>query len=383
MVYALSWPRRIWLASWLLALPFLHACGPAAPIPYQWSLPQGFPPVPVPADNPMTAAKVALGRHLFYDDRLSTDGSLSCGSCHEQQRAFADGKATPKGFQDAAIPRNSMGLANVGYYVTYTWGNPVLTSLEQQLLVPLFSDAPPELNISHNTQEVLQRLADAPRYQALFAQAYPDVPAEKRVTSHHIIQALACFLRTMVSGDAPFDRFQRGDKDALSPLARQGWALFQSTRFGCRRCHDGPFFSTATAAKGLSFKGSFFHNTGLYNVGGAGDYPFPNTGLFEFTQKPQDMGKFRIPSLRNVGVTAPYMHDGSVATLKGVLDHYAAGGRTVKDGPNAGDGSQNPHKSQEIKARPMTPAEADALIAFLHSLTDRRFLENPAFSNPF
>jgi cytochrome c peroxidase len=349
---------------------------------YDWRLPKGFPTPVVPADNPMSDAKVELGRHLFYDQRLSGNQTQSCASCHRQALAFSDGGSVPVGSTGVPHPRNSMALANVAYAATLTWGNPLLFTLESQALVPMFGTEPVELGLSGREGELLERLRAAPRYPELFAAAYPN-DAEP-VTLANVTRALASFQRSLLSGNSPFDRFTyHGETDALSASAKRGRVLFNSEKLECFHCHVGFNLQDSVNFVGKPFLETPFHNTALYNVDGQGAYPAPNTGIFELTGRPADMGRFRVPTLRNVAVTAPYMHDGSIETLDGVLDHYAAGGRTLASGPNAGNGSASPLKSPFMVGFTLTPEERADVLAFLESLTDRDFLENPRFSDPW
>lgn len=345
-------------------------------------LPPGFPAPHIPVDNPLTAAKVELGRHLFYDPRLSGNGTQSCASCHQQALAFSDGHATTAGSTGQALPRNSPGLANVAYNATLTWANPALTTLEAQIPVPLFGETPVELGVQGREAEVLARFANDARYQSLFDAAYPGEPAPVRM--HSVVAALASFVRTLISGRSPFDRFAYdGDSNALSPAARRGLELFFSERLECHHCHGGFNFSHASVHANSPTDASLFHNTGLYNLDGQGAYPLNNTGLFEHTGRPEDMGRFRAPSLRNVALTAPYMHDGSIATLEAVVRHYEAGGRHIPSGPLSGDGRLNPHKSGFVVGFSLTDNERTDLVAFLQSLTDEAFIQNPRFADPF
>jgi cytochrome c peroxidase len=199
----------------------------------------------------------------------------------------------------------------------------------------------------------------------------------------NLTRALAAFQRTLISGNSPVDRFRRGERDALSASAQLGQALFFSERLECFHCHGGLMFTGTFDHDGKSAAEFEFHNTGLYNVDGQGAYPTTNPGLYEFTRREEDMGRFKAPSLRNVEVTAPYMHDGSIATLGEVIDHYAAGGRTITSGPHAGVGSDNPHKSGFVRGFSLTPAERRGLLDFLLALTDDDFLTDPRFSNPW
>ena len=352
-----------------------------APSAYAWKLPSGFPVPVVPADNPMSEAKVELGRHLFYDRRLSRNQTQSCAMCHKQSKAFTDGRATGLGSTSESHTRGSMSLANIAYATTLTWANPLLRTLEDQAAVPLFGTQPIELGLQGEEAELLRRLAADARYVELFRAAHPDQSAP--ISVPNVLRGLASFQRVLISGDSPYDRYLRGDVAAIAPEARRGEALFNSERLECFHCHVGFNLQDSVNYIGKAFPEVTFHNTGLYNVDGAGGYPAPNRGLFEFTQRAADMGRFRVPTLRNIAVTAPYMHDGSIATLSEVLDHYAAGGRTIAAGPRAGVGSANPHKSTFITGFQLTEQERADVIAFLESLTDDGFLTDPRFANPW
>ncbi|HEX6276907.1 MAG TPA: MbnH family di-heme enzyme [Polyangiaceae bacterium] len=355
--------------------------GAPAPL-YDWKLPKGFPTPVVPAENPMSEAKVELGRHLFYDQRLSGNQTQACASCHRQELAFSDAGRVPLGSTGIAHPRNSMGLANVAYAATLTWGNPLLFTLESQALVPMFGTEPVELGLNGREAELLERLRAAPRYPELFAAAYPN--DDEPFTLANVTRALASFQRSLLSGNSPFDRATyHGETDALSDSAKRGRVLFNSEKLECFHCHVGFNLQDSVNFVGKAFLETPFHNTALYNVDGQGAYPAPNTGIFELTGRPADMGRFRVPTLRNVAVTAPYMHDGSIDTLDAVLDHYAAGGRTVPSGPNAGNGSASPLKSPFMVGFTLTAEERADVLAFLESLTDQDFLKNPRFSDPW
>ncbi|MCA9252415.1 MAG: di-heme enzyme [Phycisphaerales bacterium] len=348
---------------------------------YKWDLPPGYPVPLVPDDNPMTKEKVELGRHLFYDVRLSGNETQSCSTCHIQEFGFADGVVNPVGSTGDIVPRNSPGLANVAYYTSYTWSSKLLRKLEQQTVIPMFGESPVELGITGRDEEVLNRFSDDPAYQKMFSDAFPD--DENQISFDNIIKALSCFLRTMIAGNSPWDRATyQGDSSALSASARRGSELFFSERLECLHCHGGFNFTQATQFEGTAFQEFAFHNTGLYNIDGEGAYPASDTGLIRFTGNPDDMGKFRAPSLHNIMVTAPYFHDGSVATIDDVLDIYAAGGRNIEDGPNAGDGRENPFKSGFLRGFNLTTQEREDLRAFFEALTDESFLADPRFSNP-
>jgi cytochrome c peroxidase len=376
------------LVSGLVSLA-LVACPPPAddgdpddvvdfPIP----LPPGFPAPRVPADNPLTVEKIELGRHLFFDVRLSGNGTQSCASCHEPARAFTDAKATPVGSTGDAIPRNSMMLANVAWFSTYTWANPLLGTLEQQALVPMFADHPVELGMSTNLDEILARLQADARYPGLFAAAFPDV--DDPIDDAHIVQALASFQRALISGNSPYDRYvYGGESDALTDEQKLGLQVFNSEVAECYHCHGGVLFTNAFVAADSSVTEPAFENNALYNIDGNGGYPEPNTGLFAFSGKQRDMGRFRVPTLRNLKFSAPYFHDGSAGTLDDVLDHYMAGGRTLT-GEHAGVGNDSPVKNPLVRPFELTLEERAALLAFLRDgLADESFTTNPAFQSPF
>jgi cytochrome c peroxidase len=349
---------------------------------YRWQLPAGFPAPYVPEDNPMSEAKVELGRRLFYDERLSINGTQSCGSCHAQERAFTDGKPAPQGATGHQLAHNAMPLANVAYLYPYTWANPLLQTLEEQALVPMFAEFPIELGLTNVIDDVLSELEGDAVYAELFPRAFPGDEAPLR--SDRVVAAIASFERTLISGSSAYDRYAYGaEPDALSPEAKLGLELFNSERFECYHCHTGLNFTTAFRAEGAPLPAPDYQNDGLYNVDGFGSYPAESPGLVAITGDPRHQGRFRVPPLRNVEVTAPYMHDGSIATLEEVLDHYAAGGRVITEGPNAGDGRQSPAKSPFVLGFSFEPGEKQALLAFLLSLTDEQFLTDPRFSNPW
>ena len=351
------------------------------PVSWEWNLPVGFPVPKVPTDNPMTASKVELGRHLFYDTRLSGNGTFSCASCHEQRRAFTDARAHAIGSTGQVHPRSSMSLANVAYSPALTWSNPLMKSLEQQAIVPMFGEDPVEMGLSGQERALIARLAAVPRYQTMFAAAFPG--GGEVVSLDRIVKAISAFERTLISGRSPYDAFKAGKQTAISAAAKRGEALFFAEKTECFHCHGGFNFTGTADYEGKGFPEVEFHNTALYNVDGKGAYPAPNTGVHAITDDPEDMGRFKAPSLRNVAVTAPYMHDGSIATLEGVLAHYNEGGRTIARGPNAGVGATNPHRSEFMKRIGFTPRETQDMLAFLRSLTDSTFLTDPRFSNPW
>lgn len=368
------------IALWLGGLAMIGAQSSAPPA-YTWRLPLHFPRPRVPANNPMSDAKVELGRYLFYDTRLSENGTQSCATCHEQERAFTDGRPRAVGSTGEVHPRGSMSLVNVGYAAALTWGNPAVTQLEVQALVPMFGDHPVELGLVMPGTALLGRLRADTRYQQLFARAFAD---SEPFSVEHVTQALASFERTIISGQSPYDRY-RNDRDdsAISASARRGETVFFSQPQSCFRCHGGFTMSGAVATEGRADSSPEFHNTGLYNLAGPLSYPTPNTGIYELTHTPEDVGKFKAPTLRNIAVTAPYMHDGSVATLDDVIAHYSVGGRTIAEGPMRGVGHDNPNRSATVRGFALSAEQREDLIAFLRSLTDEAILRDPRFANPW
>ncbi len=329
----------------------------------------------------MTAAKVELGRRLFYDRALSGNGSYACSSCHRQELAFTDGRARAVGSTGEPHPRSALSLANVAYAVTLTWADPRLTRLEDQARIPMFNEHPVELGLSGREEEALRRLRADPDYPGMFSAAYPENPDP--VSLPNVTRAIASFERTLISGDSPYDRLvYRDEAGALSEAAKRGMRLFFSERLNCSRCHGGFTFSGPIAFEGARPIAATFHNNGLYNLEGVGRYPDDNQGLFAITGRMKDMGRFRAPTLRNIELTAPYMHDGSIATLAEVIEHYARGGRLIADGPFAGDGRDSPRKSELIQGFDLDDRGKADLVEFLKSLTDRPFVTDPRFSAP-
>ena len=350
---------------------------------FNWSLPSWVPEPSVPEDNPMSAAKVELGRHLFYDRRLSADQTMSCASCHQQDKAFTDGLALSKGVTGEKSARSAMSLANVAYLPVLTWANPQLSSLEVQSLIPLFGEHPVEMGMAGKEQELFSRLRSDATYQRLFTQAFPKDAregAESLYSLSTLTKALASFQRSLLSFDSPYDRYKYGgQKTAMSTAALRGEALFFGEKMECYHCHGGFNFTDNIRHSKLPLSERGFHNTGLFNKDGWGAYPQNNPGIREFTGDPGDEGKFRTPSLRNVALTAPYMHDGSIATLEQVIrEHYALAGKAAS-GPNGA----SPIRSSLIAGFDVTDQEVKDLTAFLQSLTDQSFIRNPKHADPW
>ena len=310
---------------------------------FDWRLPPGVAPPPVPADNPMSDAKVALGRRLFYDADLSIDGTIACATCHEQRHAFTDTNATRPGVHNDPGRRNIMALTNVGYVAPLTWADPRVTRLEDQILIPIAGEKPVEMGFANQEHVLTARLGANVCYQRMFASAFPE--AKGKVSMETVGKALAAFQRTLLSFDAPYDRRKRGEAVAVSPEALRGEALFFGRRAGCASCHAGPSFTDAAGV----MPEKAFHRI---------DLPFSgDRGLSEVTGRETDMARFRTPGLRNVAVSGPYLHDGSAKTLSQAI-------RRHRDATRLND------------------AEVADLVAFLNTLTDDRFIADKRFSLP-
>ncbi|HKE92750.1 MAG TPA: di-heme enzyme [Povalibacter sp.] len=344
--------------------------------PYVWNLPQGFPQPRVPPDNPLTVEKVALGRRLFHDTNLSANRTQACASCHQQAHAFAEPAMTATGSTGQHHRRNTMALVNVAYASTLTWAHPGLTTLEQQMLIPMFGDQPVEMGIGGHEAEVLARLRADAEYRRLFARAFPH--ERDPISLQNTVRAIASFVRTLISFGSPFDRYAyHGDDSALTAAQVRGLNLFMSERLECSHCHSGFNFSQFVTHESTVAAEKPFHVTGL-------QYPADSVaaidrGVFDVTADPHDRDRFKAPTLRNIERSAPYMHDGSLATLNDVIDFYAAGGRNVESGDLRGDGRLHPDKSPFIRGFTLTAEEKSDLLAFLASLTDEQFLTNPDF----
>lgn len=306
--------------------------------PYELTIPDGFPQMPIPADNQLTVERVELGRALFYDKRLSRDSTISCATCHIVSKGMADNNVLAVGINDLVGIRNVPTLGNIGYHPTLfrEGGNP---SLEAQVFGPI--DSPEEMGFS--VREAVDRLRLIPAYQSWAQETY-DRDFDEFVLS----RAIASFERILISGDAPYDEWSRGDETAMTESAKRGMVLFFD-ELDCGSCHTGFDFTNYLPA-----------NNGSHVT-------YDDPGLMNLTQNPQDRGKFKTLTLRNVEITGPYMHDGSYATLTDVIDNYSAGG--------SGHANQDPR----IVPFAINAQEKVDLIEFLHSLTDPTFLSNPEY----
>jgi len=284
--------------------------------------------VPAPADNRPTPERVELGKMLFFDPRLSGNGTISCASCHNPAFAWTDRLPLGVGTNDKALGRHTPTILNAAFNEVQMWDGRFST-LEEQALGPMMSTA--EMNIS--VAEIRRRLNDIPRYVELFNHAY----GSTGVTEENVARAIAAFERTVVSAEAPFDQFVNGDEHAISPAARRGFELF-NTKGNCAACHSG-----------WTFTDNSFHDIGLASTdAGRGAI----LGIAELNHA------FKTPALRNIDQSAPYMHDGSEATLRDVIELYNLGGRVKR-----------PTLSSDIRPLGLTEQEIDDLVAFLCSLT--------------
>jgi cytochrome c peroxidase len=297
--------------------------------------PLGFPPGPVVNPDRDTPAAIALGRALFFDARLSSDGTISCASCHRPDRAFTSDAAISPGVEGRLGTRNAPTILNAAYAPVLFWDGRA-TTLEEQIRYPIVH--PKEMNMT--MAAVVKLVTGDATYSDMFRQAFGEQPPTFALVS----QALASFERTIISGDTPFDRFYfAADTAALSEAARRGWELFRG-RLGCVRCHS------------VDATNPWFTDWSYHNIGVGLDAITPDLGRYAVTRQAVDKGRFRTPSLRHVSLTSPYMHDGSLKTLRAVLDFYERGGL------------ENPFLDEQIKPLPMSDDDKEDVIRFLHSL---------------
>lgn len=350
----------------------LAACGEAAE-PAQhldWShLPDYIRATPQQQSS--RKVDIELGRRLFFSPLLSSNGQLSCASCHGKEQYFQDGEKTSSGVTGEALLRNSPSLLNVGWARYITWSNLAFFELERHMVVPLFGDTPPEMSARFDNRWLQDRIVQSPELLESVAE-HPDLEGPSSLTWAFAIEAIATYMRSLVSFDSAWDRFAQGEASALSSDALAGRELFFSDALGCASCHPPPFFSLAyrNGAEARPPVREVHRNNGLYFLpGSSSGYPVSDPGVMEFSGDLADGGRFRIPSLRNVAVTGPYMHDGSVESLSDVVDLYARGGRMIEDGEQQGDGANHPNRDPRIKGFALTPIQRKQLLAFLSSLT--------------
>lgn len=310
----------------------------------------------------MSAEKVALGCRLFFEPRLSVTGKYSCASCHHPELAFTDGRALAVGATDANMPRGAMALANVAYNPAFTWASNSVVTLEQQMEQPLFNEHPVEMGVKRGDAVIASLLQSDPHYASAFSAAFPNEATPG--TQQNLIKAIAAFERTLISGRSAFDRYVfDDDRTALSASAKRGMALFFSDRAGCSSCHFGVNFAGPVAHRSAPKATAIFANNGSHDEKAGAD-----RGLADVTRRDEDIGRFRVPTLRNIALTAPYMHDGSMKTLEAVIDHYAAG-------PRRSDGRTAPRIDRAIRPLDLTAEDKQALLDFLRSLTDDEFVK--------
>lgn len=287
--------------------------------------------MPVPADNPLTPEGAALGRKLFFDPILSADRSVSCSTCHDPARSFTDDRPRAVGVFDRVGPRRVPKLLNRGYGRSFFWDGRI-PSLEEQVLQPVINSLEMDLEVS----QAVARLTTDPIYPSEFREAFGREP-----NVDDLARALASYVRTILSGDSRYDRYVAGATEALDDTERRGLEIFRG-KGNCVTCHLGPNLTDER-----------FHNTGV----GYKDGRFEDDGRFVVTGRERERGAFKTPTLRNVAQTAPYMHDGSIATLEDVIDDYDNGG------------TPNPYLDREIRKLGLTEAEKAALAAFMRALT--------------
>lgn len=323
-------------------------------------------------ENLFTKEKAILGRYLFYDRRLSVNNTKSCASCHAPQFSFTDGYTRSIGAYGDLHQRNARPLINIIFLKYLTAADSTLHFPEIQMNNPMLSEHPIELGIRGNETAIVEKLRKDERYIKMFRQIFP--LDKDPFTIKNIQYCISSFIRTIIAFNSPYDRFIKGDKNALNEQQQKGMQLFFADSLQCKTCHGGINFSTPLVS-------SYYFNTGIYNINGA--YPAYDQGLAGTTNNKADMGYYRVPTLRNLSFTAPYYHDGSALSIDEVIDAYARGGRNVISGIYKGDGAANPHKSNLIKGFGLTSQQRKNLIAFLFSLSDTTVINNPAYADPF
>ena len=326
----------------LLALAGCRSAPSTQPLgtPVSLQAPLGLPPVPIPSGNAPTAQSIALGRKLFYDKRLSVDGTLACSNCHNPHFDFTDGERLSKGVNGAVGLRNAPTVLNAAYLPFQFWDGRAL-SLEQQAASPIAD--PLEMNQTHKAS--VAKLAKDPEYPRLFKETF----GTGDITIERVENALASFERTLLSGDSAFDRYEfNGDMSALTPAQVRGLAVFTNpTRGNCETCHS-------IGGRSALFTDGKFHNTGE-GITSAGE--FSDVGRYHETKMATDRGAFKTPTLRNIANTAPYMHDGGLKTLEAVMDFYAEGGHP------------NPNLDPAMRAIHLSAQDRSDLVEFMKALT--------------
>jgi cytochrome c peroxidase len=331
--------------------------------------------------NPFSPGKAQMGRYFFYDRRMSSNQTKSCASCHDPSFSFTDGYRRSIGAFGDMHQRNATPLINLVYNKYLTSADSSLHFPEHQVNNPMFREHPIELGWKGNEQKILDRLKRDSLYVKEMKRLFPH--DREPFTIEHIQYCIASFVKTILSFDSPYDKYSHSNSSyTLSGSQKRGMALFFSEKLACNNCHGGINFSTPSV-KSNSGETIYYFNTGLYNLEGKGLYPLYDRGLFDQTKNAEDMGSYRVPTLRNLAFTAPYFHDGSAATLEEVIITYENGGRNIKNGPLAGDGGKNPLKSHLIKGFRLNSQERTDLVNFLISLSDSSVCNNNLYANPF
>lgn len=342
---------------------------------YLWIFTAGFLILTVfgfRSGEPESDALKNLGHRLFFDQRLSANGQKSCASCHDPAFAFSDGYRRSAGLYGDHVLRNAPSLINLKDRFALTWADDTLRSLEQQMLRPLFGTHPPEMGALGHEKEILKNLGKDRWYRDAFRKAFPSDSDPIRFPN--ILRAIAAYEKGLVSYNNAYDRWlETKDTSDFGYQEIRGMNLFFSDRLGCGNCHNGRNLDEPD-------RGFEYANVGLYYCDEL--YPISDMGLFQATGDSIDIGRFRIPSLRNVAITAPYFHDGSTETLGEVIDIYSRGGRINQTGDCMGDGKDHPNRDGRMQEFELNELEKSDLLHFLHALTDTSFLTLKYFSNP-
>jgi len=338
--------RRLVLTYFMVSVVVLIGCTETQQpdTTSNYPVPKGFPDLVVPTDNPLNDAKIELGKFLFYDKKLSSDNNIACSNCHFQKYGFSDTAIVSTGVSGENGTRNSPGIINAAWNGIWFWDGRA-TSLEQQIRGAMTS--PREMFA--DTSIISARLAKDTMYQRMFANSFnkQTIP-----NTDLAIKAIATFCRILISGNSRYDQYTNGNTTALNEQEKRGMALFNSEKTRCNSCHNG-----------FNFTDNQFHSLGLHTH-------YYDPGRFNVTGLDSDVGKFKTPTLRNIEVTAPYMNEGLFSTLDQVIEHYNSGGKLFRN------------KDSRIVPLNLTSQEKADLIAFLKSLTDTEFLNNPKFISP-
>ena len=323
-----------------------------------------------------TQNQIKLGRYLFFDRRLSVNNTRSCGTCHNPQFAFTDGYKRSLGAYADLHQRNTQPVFNLSALKYFTAADSTIHTALQQMEHPLFNTHTIEMGVTGHEPEILARIKKDKNYNILFANAGYQTNWE------HIKKAISQFEESITSFNSPYDKYLQGDTKALSASEKNGKQLFFSANLKCATCHGGQNFSTPNIVE-TNGDTSFYFNIGLYNLDSKGAFPAYDQGLYEHSKNKNNIGKFRVPTLRNLAFTAPYFHDGSAASLQEVIEHYANGGRNIADGIYKGNGNKNPNKHPFVSGFNISQKEKIELIEFLLTLSDSNFIKKPTYQNPF